>query len=155
MRSGSSVRGKPELAIDRAWEWVLQQACQEAGKESKKTVKVDFSPEKVSMEMPATPTALASVFGVLSAVLSVVVGFLCRLIRRERLRHRHELLAINQQLGRTPAIEQPPGPLSPAGRAPTYGPPVPPRVRALASRPTGSAAPTQTPTVPLPITQAC
>ena len=155
MRSGVSVRGKPELTIDQAYEWVLRQACSE-GRQESSTLRVKFS-EGVAMEVDhITPTALASFFGVLSAVLLAVIGFLLRLLRLEKLRHRHELLEIGRSLDRTIHAVMP-GQISPDGAAPAQMPPPPPprRERTLTVRPTSRTTPAPIPMTPLPSIQEC
>ena len=152
MRSGVSVRGKPELTIDQAYEWVLRQACSE-GRQESSTLRVKFS-EGVAMEVDhITPTALASFFGVLSAVLLAVIGFLLRLLRLEKLRHRHELLEIGRSLDRTIHAVMP-GQISPDGAAPAQMPPPPPP-RRHAVRPTSRTTPAPIPMTPLPSIQEC
>lgn len=138
MRSGASFDGKPEVSIDRAWEWVLQQACQEARQDCKK-VRVEVSKEAASMEVHTTSTALAAFFGIVSAVLSMVSGSLWRLLRRERSQHRTDLLAIGQNLDRTVSAVNP-GLSSPDGRAIPLPPPPP--VRTLPVRPLSRTTPT-------------
>lgn len=91
VRSGISEFGKPEILIDQAHEWILDQACSE-GKKEARPMKVNL-PGEVSVEFPVTPTVLASLFGILNAVLLGVIGWLWNLLRRERASHSQGPLA--------------------------------------------------------------
>ena len=98
-----SDMGKPELDIDSVQEWIIQQACKEARAEDLK-VKIQFA-DQVSIEVPITPTVLASLFGVATFVLLGVVSFQWRLVRRLRLER-------TQNSGSAEAREAPVLPLS-------------------------------------------